>query len=352
MNSIDKIKFAPTLIKRWTNFVKVQVQYRLATRVVRGYPYVLILDTINSCNLHCPLCPTGLGMDGRPKGRMDIDLFKRIIDELGDYAFVAVLHNWGEPMLHPDIFDMVSYARQKRIKTILSSNLNVFDEKKARRMVESGLDELVVSLDGATAETYRKYRIGGEFDVVINNMKLLLKVREDMGADTPKIIWQYLVFKHNVDEVDEARTMARRIGVDDIDVYAAYLGGPDQTPYIGAANTSELAARWLQSDSRYVGRFDYSGTPDYLSKQRCYFLWQTVTINWDGGVAPCCCVFEPSTDFGNIRNESFRGIWNNKMYRTARGLFKKRGHTDGARTICRPCKVFKKPTIKETKTEI
>lgn len=348
---VDRIGSLPMLAKRYLNLLAIQAQYMCRTRVVRGRPYVLIIDPINICNLKCPLCPTGLGVEGRAKGRMSFDLFKRIIDELGDYAMTVVMHNWGEPMLHDEIFEMISYAGRKGAKTILSSNLNLFDEHKARRLVESGLTRLIVSLDATTSETYSKYRIGGDFDRVLENMKCLVNVKRAMGSRTPEIVWQFLVFKHNAEEVEEARRMAHEIGVDEIDVYPASLGGTDQTPYIGAANTPALIDKWLLPDGQYTGQFDYFANPEYLCDKRCYFLWNTVTINWDGSVSPCCCVHHPSTDFGNIETTPFAQIWNNEKYQDARALFGRNGGREqgGGGTICRECKVFKKPKVEEKK---
>ncbi len=337
------IRYALLRTKRLLNFAAVQLQFRLAKKVVWGHPYVMIVDTINSCNLKCPLCPTGLNMPGRPKGRMKLDAFKRITDELGDYALALVLYNWGEPLLNKDIFAMIEYATERHIKTILSSNLNLLDEEMARRMVGSGLDKIIVSLDGASDETYRQYRIGGDFDAVIKNLKLLLKTRDEMESATPKVVWQFLVFKHNEKEVDDARKMAEQIGVDETDVFTGYLGGPGQTPYVGDKNTPELLDKWLCSDSKFSGQFDYFANPDYLSNRKCYFLWQTITINWDGSVAPCCCVFDQSTDFGNITQQSFKEIWNNEKFRSARNLFGRNANGQNVpNTICRTCKVFRK----------
>jgi radical SAM protein with 4Fe4S-binding SPASM domain len=331
-------------LKRAANYLVVQLQYRSASPRLRGHPYVLVIDTINICNLRCPLCPTGLDMPGRKKGRMEWDLFRKIIDDLGEYALTVVLHNWGEPLLNKDIFRMISYVRQRRIKTIVSSNLNILNEEGAAALVASGLDELIVSLDGVTAETYGQYRIGGSHPQVVQNIEMLVRIRAAQGSRRPRIIWQYLVFKHNVHEVPEIRGMARRLGVDDVRIVSAQLGGPGQTPYLGDRSTAEAASKWLVQDKRYVGQFDYFSDPRFLSKKRCGYLWKTLSVNWDGTVSPCCCVYDPSTDFGNLKNMDFGQIWNNDLYLSSRKLFSRnRRLFSGPRTICAACRVFRKP---------
>lgn len=340
------------LSKRIINYLAVQLQYRLATPYVRGYPYVLIIDTINICNLKCPLCPTGLDMPGRPKGRMDFNLFKKIIDVLGDYTLTLVLYNWGEPLLNREIYRMIEYAKQRWIKTIVSSNLNVLNEKDAETLVKSGLDRLIVSLDGTRSETYEGYRKGGDYRRVIANIELLVRKKAEMRSSKPKIIWQFLVFKHNVEDIPEIKRMAKQLGVDGVDIFCAYLGGPGQTPYIRDEGTEALASKWLFPDRRFKGQFDYFSDPNYLNRRRCYFLWKTLTINWDGSISPCCCVYDPSTDFGNIQEEEFHQIWNNDLFKSSRALFQKRkASSQKAHSICASCKIFKKPLMEKVRED-
>jgi|SRR5208337_908022 len=342
MNGTSRATALARFLKRAVNYLAVEIQYRLSSSYVFGRPYVLIIDTVNICNLRCPLCPTGLNMPGRPKGKMTLDLYKKILDQLGDYALSVVLHNWGEPLLNRDIFRMVEYAKGLAIKTVLSSNLNAFGEEDAAALVGSGLDELIVSLDGATEETYNEYRRGGNFDHVVRNLNLLVRKKKELGSARPKIVWQFLVFKHNAHEVSQAKALARNIGVDSIDIFSAQLGGPGQTPYTGAANTSDLIARWLSPDRRFIREFDYFSPEGYLSPHKCYFLWKTLTVNWEGAVSPCCCVYDMSTDFGDLTRQTLHSIWNNDLYRASRALFGKSANSAGRRSICEVCKIFKK----------
>jgi MoaA/NifB/PqqE/SkfB family radical SAM enzyme len=131
---------------------------------VWGYPYHYVVDPTNICILHCPLCPTGRGTLKRSRGKMALDDFKKLIDEVAEYAYFLDLYNWGEPFLHPQIFDMINYASSRNISTRVSTNLNYFDVGMAEQAVVSGLEELVISLDGADQETYETYRVGGSLE--------------------------------------------------------------------------------------------------------------------------------------------------------------------------------------------
>ena len=154
-------------LKKLSNFFVIGIQHQfLKNSKIVGYPTRLVIDPINLCNLKCPLCPTGQGKTGQPKGRMKLSDFKKIIDELGDYLYEIDLFNWGEPFLNNKIYEIINYAHQKRIQVNISSNLSSFDKKNAKKLVESGLDNLIVSLDGASQESLTKYRCGGDFEKI------------------------------------------------------------------------------------------------------------------------------------------------------------------------------------------
>lgn len=333
--------------KRVVNRLLVKLQYKLGMVRVIGHPSVLIVDTINVCNMNCPLCPTGLHVPGRAKGTMEMSMFRQIMDELGEYAFTVVLHNWGEPLLNKNIYAMIECARRKHLKTVMSSNLNIASDDDFAALVNSGLDELIVSLPGTTEETYNQYVRAGDFKQVIRNVERLVATKRSLNVAKPKIIWQFLVFAHNVHQVEELDAMAQRLGVDEVSVLSAQLGGPGQTPYVGHANTEKLAAKWLLPDKRFVREFDYFSASGNLNEHKCGFLWNALTINWDGSVSPCCCVYDPETDFGNLKQNSFAEIWNNELFRSSRALFNRKKQKVGSNnTICRACKIFSKPGTK------
>lgn len=332
-------KLLPAL--RAGNELLVEAEFRARRTRVLGLPYRLFVDPINICNLRCPLCPTGLHLPGRKKGKMPPEVFRKVLAELGATARQMLLYNWGEPLLHERILEYVRAAEARRIHTCLSTNLNVFSEEAAEEMVASGLRSLILSLDGTTPETYAHYRVGGDFHAVVENAKLLARTKRRRNSPTPHVTLQFLVFRHNQDDVPGVRALGAHIGADEVSILGGHLGGKGHTPFIGAPDTRELMDRWLVDDPAYRGEFDYFRTDGVLSPRRCYFLWKTATINWDGSVSPCCCVYEPSTDFGNIMEEPFRRIWNNASFRSARARFRPGTGGDGPRTICHACRVFR-----------
>ena len=298
--------------KKLLNFLRIELQLRLGRTRVAGYPYEWEIDTTNICQLKCPLCHTGLGTVNRPKGVMHFDLYKKTVDEIKDYCIWLSLYSWGEPFLNKEIDKYVSYASRANITTMISSNLNKpLTPEMAEKLIRSGLDVLIISIDGTTQEVYEVYRVGGQLERVLDNIKLLVQKKKELGSRTPYLEWQFIVMRQNEHQVAEARLMARELGVDGIVV--------KRVDFPHGEEDTELARQWLPQSSEREQPF---AKPYHENGQRCWRLWRSAVVNWDGGYAPCCYLTDASDDFGDVKTHSIREIWNNEHYATARGLFK------------------------------
>jgi MoaA/NifB/PqqE/SkfB family radical SAM enzyme len=314
----------------------VKLEKRLRRSVVRGQPYNIIVDTCNLCNLRCPLCRTGANLNQRGKGMMALEDFKRFIDPLADRALFVTLHNWGEPLLNKDIYRMIAHAQSRGLATRLSSNLYAMEREDLERVVDSGLNHITVSLDGASEETYVKYRVGGHFQKVFGNLKTLVEIRRHRRTWFPIIEWQFLVMRHNEHEIPTVRKLADEIGVDVLNMGRIGFG---ETPYDGAHDHA-LGEEWLP---RHHGTYRYPYDGGALYDTPCFFLWESVTLSRDGGLAPCCVLDDPRMDSGNLLEEPFEKIWNNDLYRSSRREFDPRLQGEsGCRTACAGCRVFTK----------
>ena len=144
-------------LKRLLNLYVVRFQRMRGRSKVHGYPVTLTIESANVCNLACPFCFTGAGEVSRAKTHFPMPLYKRTMDELGDYLFQLELHNWGEPLLNKNIPDLIQIATDKGVSTLISTNFSFpFSEERAEALVGSGLSILGVSLDGARQETYEQ----------------------------------------------------------------------------------------------------------------------------------------------------------------------------------------------------
>jgi len=313
--------------RKLANWLLAKAQRRLRVARVYGYPYHYVIDPTNICILHCPLCPTGRGTLKRPRGRMALDDFQRMIDEVAEYAYFVDLYNWGEPFLHPQVFDMIAYASSKNISTKISTNLNYFDQGMARQVVESGLEELVVSLDGADQEIYETYRVGGSLNKVLSNLRLVLERKEMMHSPFPFVTIRVLLNRHNESQISEIRQLGRRLGVDNIVV----------APIMVDTDRREDMEEWLPTKDSY-SFYDYETRQDKTLQRAgaCPYLWQRFVISWEGGVSPCCWYDDPANDFGNAFAEPVKTIWNNEFYLASRRVF--RGERASRETICVRCR--------------
>jgi len=304
---------------KMTNMARVLLEKKLGRTVVRGKPFMLFLEVNNICNLHCPFCLTGKGKTAdRPRRNMTLDEMRRSIDAVADYLYMIQLYNWGEPLLNPDLPAFIRYAHRCRIFTMVSSNMHFPKPDTAAAMVNSGLDYFIAAIDGFSPESYVKYRRGGNFERAIGNLEALLEAREKAGGTRPLVEWQYVVFRHNQDEVEAAEAFANKVGVDYFHPIPGYIEDPE----------------WITTRPEFKVEL---GRPESVAD--CARPWTHLNIRADGGVAACCYEFYKKDDFGNIFEEPFERVWNNAYFQTARKLLA-RG-LDGAptrpRTICHGC---------------
>ena len=327
---LDRYGYAFSWKRLW-NFAKVMasmgVSWGLRRPVVWGRPFMMMVEPTNICNLKCPLCPSGNGEMTRSRGKMDLADFKTLIDEAGDYLILLMLWNQGEPFINKHFVEMVRYARDRRIPTLTSTNGHyIRNLDQARAIVESGLDEIIVSMDGVDQETYERYRVGGSLERVFEGARLLAAAKEELGSRRPLVNLQFIVFKHNESDLSEAERIARELKADRFLVKTAQV------------YTSEEAAEFLP-DSDELRRYDMSQGEDLVVKGQpvrgCKVLWYSSMVNWDGAVAPCC--FDKDVDFNMgqaFDGVSFGKIWQSKAYTEFRqDILRDRRTVD----MCRNC---------------
>jgi len=300
-----------TATKFW-NLIKVEHSILTGKTKNFGYPYLLAIDPINICNLRCPYCKTGKGFVGRKKQAMNFNSFKKLIGETGKYLYLVNLYGMGEPFLSKNIFNMIEYSANNNIYSSVSTNGN-YDKKLNKKILSSKLDHILFSLDGSNAEIYNKYRIGGDFDKVIDNIKDLIQKRNRRNLKKPLVEVQFLVFKHNKKDIGNIKRLMKRLGVDSFLLRAA--NAPDNDVIRNKYYT------W------------------YQKKGFCRMLWYTAIINVDGGLKPCCMFFDKKDDIGNVFEAGFSNVWNNKLYQRLRKAVysKKKSNLIG---ICKNCVKF------------
>ncbi|MBN2706062.1 MAG: radical SAM protein, partial [Deltaproteobacteria bacterium] len=182
---------------------------------VAPLPHKFYVETGNICNLRCPFCGTGLRRTGFARGFLAPDDFRVIVEKIAPYTDHVSLYNFGEPFLNKNFLQLVSLAAGSGVRCSTHSNLNAyaFDDESAAAVIVSGLHFLSASIDGASQETYAKYRVGGSFNLAISNLERLQQARERLGSATPQLVWKFLVNRFNENEQLQAEKLARSLGV-------------------------------------------------------------------------------------------------------------------------------------------
>jgi organic radical activating enzyme len=278
------------------NFLLAHAESKARAVTVRSLPYVLNLDTLNVCNLACPFCATGTGQLARKPSRFPLDEARALVDKVREHVLVARFHNWGEPFLNRDIFELIAHAHGAGLYTTVSSNLSVEVAGLAEKIVDSGLDKLHVSIDGLEQSTLERYRRNASMELVLKNIAQIVAVKRQRGVRTPRLDLVMLVFSHNEHEVPRLQHMAKELGVDSFTASRAFIY--DQS--------------FVPSDPQYrPAQAIWQGT--------CGYLYSELMVEADGGVSPCCTNTAARFDVGHVTDIGDVGeFWNRPVFQAMR----------------------------------
>jgi len=325
---IFRVRYTPKRV--WNFFIaalSMHLSKILRRQIVWGYPPILMVEPTNICNLKCPMCPSGNGDMNRPQGKMDLENFKRVLDDVGDYIYQMQFWNQGEPFINRVFLDFVKAAKEKGIMALTSTNGHfIRTDETAEALVTSGLDQIIFSMDGTNQETYEKYRVGGNYQLVIETLERISRAKIKLYSKTPLIELQFIVFKHNQKEIDDLIALAKKFRINRIAFKTAQVYSEDQ------------AQEFLPEDDE-MRRYEMEGDSLKLKgdiQNWCKRLWMNSTINWDGSVSPCCFDKDADHAFSYIfeNGDTFKKTWKNSKYMK----FRKQVMSDRkAIDICRNC---------------
>lgn len=309
LNFIRKLSFR----KIW-NATKVIGSFFLSSQMNRviqwGLPFNISIEPTTSCNLGCPECPSGLKSFTRDTGTLSVDFYNKFLHEVQKDLIYLYFYFQGEPYLHPDFLSLVKAASEKNIYTVTSTNAHFLSPRKATETIQSGLDRILISIDGASQETYESYRKGGKLAKVIEGTKNLVKAKSQLNSSTPHIIIQFLVVKPNEHEIPEILQLGKDLGVDEVKLKTAQV--------YDFKNGSELIPS-IEQYSRYRKNEDGSYRIKNKLENKCWKLWHSCVVTWDGNIVPCCFDKDAKYEMGSLQTHSFQSIWGNKNYKAFRG---------------------------------
>jgi radical SAM protein with 4Fe4S-binding SPASM domain len=295
----------------------VQQQLKEKNVFAPGMPHALIIETGAVCTLKCPFCPQNQDDFNLSRDFLKFSDFKKIVDYFEVFVDTILLFNWGEPLLNPDLSDMIMYAAKKEIRTIVHSNLNFLTAQMAETLIKAGLSELTASIDGASEESYQFYRRGGSLKVALENLKTLINKKKTLKMETPYIAWKFLVFRQNEHEINKAKEIANEIGVS---INFAFAVAPGEfEPSLEEYNNKNFTDKFIK----------YYGLP-------CDQLWKAPVIHSDGTIFPCCMISQMKYSMGNFFQGDFREIWNSGKYRSLREIVTHKTPSDSS-SYCTFC---------------
>jgi radical SAM protein with 4Fe4S-binding SPASM domain len=307
----------------------LSLRWRLSRAL--GRPYFLMIEPTNACNLRCPLCPTGRGTLGRPTASLPLDLFRQCIAELGRCLIEVNVSNYGEPMMHRDLPAMIACAKRTGARVSIGSNGHFLNDKTARQLIESGLDLIYISFDGLDQATYEKYRVRGHFDGVVAGVTSLLAQRRALGRANPFVELQFLVMKHNEQQLEGFRALADELGADRRVIKPVSFNVAD---WDDPATRTAFADFFPDTEQYQVYRREGDGwrwRRDDLAF--CSAPWRSLTVLADGRIVPCCRDPRGHYAMGSVADGVLK-VWNGPRFRKFRkALARKRGQM----AICKVC---------------
>jgi MoaA/NifB/PqqE/SkfB family radical SAM enzyme len=330
------------------NLFLARFHFRARSSSVLSRPFGLVVDPSNMCQLACPGCVHSARSEDFklfdwPHGTLSQDCFSELLKRYGPYAIGVYFCSYGEPLLNLATPKLIRLAKTYLIGTALSTSLSV-RKLDAEACVESGLDFMVLSIDGATQPVYEQYRRNGDIELVFSNVRKLVSAKRKLGKRTPVLSWNFLAFEHNAHEIPQAERMARELGVNRFRVVNPFDVGWDD-PNIRPAPVQARVERldWLSManspenwnpfpedldrppiadafENPWKGEAPDDAPPS--AGHTCHWLYKNIVMDAGGRIMPCCGAPRPDTNLVFARFDGKNGDpFNAGKYREARSWF-------------------------------
>lgn len=270
---------------------------------VGDFPLHLDIESTNACNLKCPFCTFSIA-DKETPGKMDWEIYRRIIDEGREYDLPSIkLSVRGEPLLHPRVVEMVEYAKRNGIIDVyFNTNGVLLTKEVSEKLIEAGLDRISISFEGTTKEVYETNRVGARYEDVLKNIETLIHCKDKNRASSPRIRIQSVLISGMEEKLDDYVNFWKEKGVD------------------------EVACLDLEKEP--------GGDEDLTYPWVCPQLWQRMSIWHDGTILPCCHDTYGSMKIGNVKDLRIADVWGNELEIAYRNL-----HKNGYAELLHSCRI-------------
>ena len=266
-------------------------------------PLHMQFELTNFCNLRCPVCPTGSGAMRRAHRAMDVDVFARVMDEIGPFLLTASLWAWGEPLLHPRLLDILRVARRHEVITLLSTNGQNLDQARIiDTLIEEPPEYLIVALDGLTDETNSAYRVGAKLAPILRGVERLAEIKQALGRKHPVLNMRFIVMKHNQHEISSLDEFAARHGFELLSIRNLF--------FLELTSDGRTIERLAPGSRKGSLRGDETRSSGPLDKFICMHPFWFPTLLADGSVVLCEHDYDARFAIGRMEEGvSFRDLW-------------------------------------------
>jgi MoaA/NifB/PqqE/SkfB family radical SAM enzyme len=322
-----------TFLRIW-NLIQLRTSFFLSTtfkkNIIWGSPFAISIEPTTSCNLGCPECPSGLKQFSRPTGKLSLENNTLILAALKGRLQHINYYFQGEPFIHGQFLELVEEAKKYNVYVSTSTNAHFINESMAEKIIHSGLDQLIISLDGTTQETYEQYRVHGKLSKVLEASRLLVAAKKKHQKG-PVLVFQFLVVAPNEHQINDVLQLAKEMNIDEVRFKTAQL--------YDFKNGNPLMPN-QEKYSRYIKGKDGKYKLKYTLKNKCWRMWSSCVFTWDLRVVPCCFDKDASHVLGNLGvsentpNFQFKSIWKGEKYNAFRKQLMNSRETI---SICKNC---------------
>ncbi len=303
-----------SMTKRW-NLVRSGMNLLYRRLRPWSWPIHMQVEVTNYCNLRCPVCPTGTGILGRPAAMLDVDLYARLMAEVGPTLLTTLLWGWGEPLLHPQLAELIRITRSHGVIPITSTNGQVLHEERIQEdLLRQPPEHLIVAIDGLTEETNAAYRKGAKLAGVLDGVRRLARRKRELGQLLPVLHMRYMVMKHNQHERPRVEGFAAENGFDFLTIRALMTISEDDV------HLDEL----VPTDPKYQGYNIERGRPKPAHDYACQYAFLFPGLQADGTIVPCDQDFRGSHPYGRLGPDGgFADIWFGRRAQELRRLIRR-----------------------------
>jgi|SoiMethySBSTD1v2_1073268.scaffolds.fasta_scaffold407616_2 MoaA/NifB/PqqE/SkfB family radical SAM enzyme len=316
------VKMPNHSVRRLSNRVVNYADRKLRAKPkVGAMPYAILVEPTTACQLKCPLCPVGNGMLERPPVFLEMELYKKVVDELAPYLYTMNFNGSGEPLLHPKIVEMIEHGAAKGLWMDVFTNFQLLRNDIIDALPGSGLNRILISLDGTDKETYESYRIRGSFERIVQNIRRLVEKRDATPKSRLVIDIQFVAMKQNEHQIEDIQRLVKELGADSLIIKRTFLfqGTGDTQKTLSYLPESEALSLYKKDQLRpddAKNPIEWKGAEHKI----CELLWTSSVLLADGRVSPCCFDYHGWVILGDANQRTMHEIWNGPEYQAFRAL--------------------------------